>query len=245
MLEVIHQISLVGKKHENQDAFLVKDFDNGDKLLAVADGMGGGVLGAELSLLAVSMIDKFFLEPLAYPQEKLKRLLLSINSTMLEMLSVYSIESREVENIQKGGTTLCMAYYREGRVHYVNIGDSRVWVCRNGEILNLTLDQNEYERKHLENIYTDDEDKRFIFKILGKESSLEIDNILKSDKWSASGSFELNVDDLLFLSSDGFHDYIDKECFCHDIFYDFDKTLKEIEERSNDNITMIMAKEER
>jgi len=245
MLEIINQISLIGKKYENQDAFCVKDFDNGDKLLAVADGMGGGVMGAELANFAIELLQELFLRPLEYPQEKLKYAMRTINDKLRKFLSIYSIKDKNEINIQKGGTTLCIVYYCKGVVYYANIGDSRVWVCREGEIINLTLDQNEYERKRLDNIYSDEDDKRFIFKILGKESSLEIDNILKSDKWSAFGSFELQESDILILSSDGFHDYIDKECFCHDIFYDFDTTLKEIEERSNDNITMIMAREER
>ena len=245
MLKILYQESLIGKKAENQDAFLVKSFDNGDKLLAVADGMGGGVMGAELARLAISMIDDFFLKPLAYPQEKLKSLMLRINDAVLEMLAIYSLETRELKKIQKGGTTLCMAYCREGMVYYINIGDSRVWVCSNGVIKNLTLDQNEYERKQLENIYTDEEDKRFVFKILGKDSSLVLNDILKSERWSAFGSFELQVDDLLILSSDGFHDYIDKETFCDDFSYDFNSILKGVEEHSNDNITAIIAKEKR
>jgi len=244
MLEVLYQDSLIGKKNENQDAFLVKSFDNGDWILAVADGMGGGVMGRELALLAIAMIDDDFVEPLAYPQEKMKRLMLNINTEILEMLSIYTVEEREVEKIQKGGTTLCIAYYKEGRVYYLNIGDSRVWVCSGGMIESLTRDQNEYERKRLENIYTDEEDKRFVFKILGKDSSLVLDEMFKSEAWSASGSFELSIDDLLILSSDGFHDYIDEASFCDDFSHNFQTILEGVEERSDDNITAIIAKEE-
>ena len=252
MLKVLYQDSLIGKKQENQDAFLVKSFDNGDRLLAVADGMGGGVMGRELAYYAIEMLQELFFKPLEYPQEKLKHAMRSINDELRKLLSIYSVEDHNVEDIQKGGTTLCVAYYREGVVHYVNIGDSRVWVWREGEMINLTLDQNEYERKRLENIYTDEEDKRFIFRILGKDSSLVVDEMLKSEHWSASGSFELNADDILILSSDGFHDYIDEkdDGFSLALFwaessdYNFDSILDGIEERSNDNITAIIAKEE-
>ena len=226
----------MGKKEENQDAFLVKSFNNGDKLLAVADGMGGGIMGKELAHEAIKLVDEEFTNPAEYSlNSKLEELIYSINTKLKEML-----------NGQKGGTTLCVAYYTKGVVYYVNIGDSRVWVCRDLETLNLTRDQNEYENRRLKNEYTDDEDRRFIFKILGMVSTnFEIEEVFKSDYWSASGSFELQEDDLLILSSDGFHDYIDKDSFCDEFSYDFNSILKGVEERSNDNITVIIAKEER
>jgi len=234
MLNILYKNSIIGKKRENQDEFLVKNFDNSDKLFAVADGMGGGIMGKELAQEAIKMLDEAFVRPVEYSLlSRLEELIYSINTKLKEMLDG-----------QKGGTTLCVVYYSQGVVHYVNIGDSRVWVCRDSNSINLTRDQNEYERKQFENIYTDDEDKRFIFKILGMISTdFEIKEIFRSEYWSASGSFKLEVDDLLILSSDGFHDYIDKDFFCDDFFYNFDSVLNGVEERSNDNITAIIAKE--
>lgn len=236
MLKVLYKESFIGKKRENQDRFLVKYFDNGDKLLAVADGMGGGVMGAELAEEAIKMLNEDFTKPVEYSiSSKLENLIYSINTKLKEMLAG-----------EKGGTTLCVVYYSQTIIHYINIGDSRVWVCRDSKSINLTRDQNEYENKRLKNEYTDDEDKRFIFKILGMISTnFEIEEILKSEYWSAFGSFELQTNDLLILSSDGFHDYVDKESFCNDFFHDFERLLMGIKERSHDNITAIITEEKR
>ena len=234
MLKVLYKNSFIGKKEENQDAFLVKYFDNGDKLLAVADGMGGGVMGAELAEQAIKMLDEDFSKSVKYSlSSKLEDLFYSINTKLKEMLDG-----------KKGGTTLCMVYYTKSVIHYINIGDSRVWVCRDSKCINLTRDQNEYENKRLKNEYTDDEDKRFIFKILGMISTnFEIEEVLKSQYWSAFGSFKLQADDLLILSSDGFHDYIDESSFCDDFSHGFNSILMGVKERSTDNITAIITKE--
>jgi serine/threonine protein phosphatase PrpC len=62
MLNILYKDSLIGKKEENQDACLVKSFGNGNMLLAVADGMGGGEMGAELSWRAIELLDEFFVQ---------------------------------------------------------------------------------------------------------------------------------------------------------------------------------------
>jgi len=240
MLEILYQDSLKGRvKESNQDAYLVKPFDNGDMLLAVADGMGGGVMGAELAKRAMEFLETLFDEETDYPLQKLKQAIFVINDELNVMLDG-----------QKGGTTLCVIYYRQGKIFYINIGDSRVWLYRKEEIINLTLDQNMYEYKRLNNIYTDDEDKRLIHRILGISSNFEIEEILKNDEWSAFGYFELREGDILILSSDGFHDYMGSENFS---FVDgeakaisseqFENIFAYIEEYSNDNITAIIAKE--
>jgi len=250
MLNILYSNSLKGRvKESNQDAYLVKPFDNGDMLLAVADGMGGGVMGAELADRAMEILDRIFDDKSDYPLQKLKQAIFVVNDELSVMLDG-----------QKGGTTLSMVYYQQGEIFYLNIGDSRVWLSRNGEIINLTLDQNIYEYKRLNNIYTDSEDKRLIYRILGISSNFEIEEILDSDEWSAFGSFELEEGDILVLSTDGFHDYMGRglkstnnitkykhglKSMLQDNQYGLTTMLLEIEAISNDNITAIVAKETR
>ena len=110
MLKVLYKNSFIGRKEENQDAFLVKYFDNGDKLLAVADGMGGGVMGAELAEQAIKMLDEDFSKSVKYSlSSKFEDLFYSINTKLKEMLDG-----------KKGGTTLCMVYYTKSVIHYIH-----------------------------------------------------------------------------------------------------------------------------
>jgi serine/threonine protein phosphatase PrpC len=236
MLNILYKDSLIGKKEENQDACLVKSFGNGDMLLAVADGMGGGEMGAELSWRAIELLDEFFVQEVEYPLQKLKQALFMISDELFTML-----------NGRKGGTTLCVVYYSQKKLSFINIGDSRVWVCRNQKIINLTLDQNSYEYKKLNNIYTDEEDKRFIHRILGISSSFQIEEMLESEEWSAFGSFELQESDILILSTDGFHDYMGRGLQSMNSItkykHEIESMLRKIEAVSHDNITAIIAKE--
>jgi protein phosphatase len=232
MLEVLYHDSLKGLVKEfNQDAYLIKPFENGDFLLAVADGMGGGVMGDILAKRAIEILDNIFDREVDYPLQRLKQALFIINDELNVMLSG-----------QKGGTTLSVVYYSSSEIFYINIGDSRVWLFRDEEIVNLTVDQNIYEFKKLNNIYTDEEDRRFIYKILGISTNFDIEEILESKIWSAIGSFELKKDDILFLSTDGFHDYMEEKSLIKSLFWR-GSIFQEIEKISHDNITAIVAKE--
>jgi protein phosphatase len=228
MLDILYSLSLKGRvKDSNQDAYLIKSFDNGDMLLAVADGMGGGAMGGILAKRAMEMLKNIFKESVKYPLQRLKQAIFIINDELNMMLDG-----------QKGGTTLSIVYYKDEEIFYLNIGDSRVWIYRDNEVINLTLDQNIYEFKRLNNIYTDNEDKRLIYMILGISSNFELEEILESNRWSAIGSYRLEESDILFLSTDGFHDYMDIKYRLNSI----PLWIEDIEKKSNDNITALVAK---
>ncbi len=231
MLEVLHRESLCGKKDQNQDAYLIKSFANGDMLLVVADGMGGGVMGDLLAQRAVDMMDELFESETSYPLQKLKQSLYTINDELQVLL-----------DNQKGGTTLSAVYYTPSQIYYVNIGDSRIYLCHNDEIVNLTRDQNLYEYKKIHQQDSIDDEKRLVYRILGISSNFEIDEVIEDDIWSAYGSRLLQSGDLLILSTDGFHDYLDSESFCGRFDREFDAILQEIIEHSHDNITALIAR---
>lgn len=231
MLEILYKKSLCGKKAQNQDAYLIKTFANGDMLLVVADGMGGGVMGDILAQKSVDMLDEIFESETRYPLQKLKQSLYTINDTLHEM----------VED-QKGGTTLTIAYYAKSYIYYVNVGDSRLSLCHDDQLLTLTRDQNLYEYHKIEKQEPSEDEKRIVHRILGISSNFEIDALLQDDLWSAWGSHRLERGDIVLLSTDGFHDYFDTESFCSSIEKRFDTLLQEVVEHSHDNITALIAR---
>lgn len=245
MIEILYQESLCGKRTNNQDAFLVKKFDNNDMILAVADGMGGGVMGAELSQKAISMINTLFNETIKYPKKRLEQAVYDINNTLREMLLAYDMEKKQKPNTSKGGTTLCLVYYsaKKRTITYINIGDSRLSVCEEGKLKNLTIDQNRYEENKLNNDEAKEEDKRLVCAILGISTDSEISDILENKEWFAVGQKTLSCpEDMIILSTDGFHDYIDEEMYCDDFHTNFLGILDVIKRKSDDNITAIVAK---
>lgn len=233
MLEVLYKNSSQGKRERNEDAVLVKSFANGDKLLAVADGIGGGVMGDIVSQKAIELLDNAFAQALEYPLDRLKSIVLEINTHLHALLKS-----------KKGGTTLSVVYYKAAskRAFFVNIGDSRVWICRAQETIFATKDQNRYEQKLLEETQPKEDDKRLLYRALGVSTDIELEQTLNNKEWLAFGYKDLQSQDTLLLSSDGFHDFA--PCgVCAKIELSFSTLLKEVEQQSKDNITVIVAKE--
>jgi len=227
MLKLIFQDSITGKRESNQDSYLYKELDNETIIVAVADGMGGGIKGEEASKLAIDILDREITKPLEYPLIHLKNIIFTINNEVKLLLDG-----------EKGGTTLSVAYYNSGKIYYLSIGDSRVWICRDNKVLYLSKDQNLYEFNILKNKKASLDDKRLIFRVIGISSNKEIEAILEDKAWFASGVFEMQKDDILLLSSDGFHDYVVNPCLDLEISFDIARDI------SNDNITLIALKEE-
>jgi len=231
--------SLRGIRRENQDSFLIKPFENEDYLLAVADGMGGGISGKYISQLVVNRLKKVE-KPFSYPLYTLKRKIFEINEEVLNYLGG-----------RKGGSTLICVYYREKerKLYYVNVGDSRLIVIRNGKILFSTIDQNGYERRRLEGMVSPPaETKRLLTYGLGISNNSKIEELFEREEWNATGSVKLEETDFFIISSDGFHDYVDESSIemCLDES-DIEKTLNCLltiaEEISKDNITVIIGKQ--
>jgi len=245
MLNIVYQEKLQGKRKYNQDALLIKCFDNGDKLLAVADGMGGGVLGAELAQRAMDELDTIFYAPVRFPHGDLRDAVCKINTVLKEMLYVYDIKTRKESEIQKGGTTLCVTYYSEKKkkITYLNIGDSRISICGKKELKSLSVDQNKYEEAKLKGEIAEEKNRRFVKIVLGISTNREIDEVLDNEQWAATGQHVLtDTEDTIILSTDGFHDYIKEENFCIDLHRDFPTLLDKVKKESSDNITVIVAK---
>lgn len=245
MLKILYRETLCGSRTYNQDALLVKKFYNGDQLLAVADGMGGGVLGAELAEKAMGMLKTLFDSPVKYPSSDLKKAVYYINKALRNMLSIYDLKTKEKVEMQKGGTTLCVVYYNDAKkkITYLNIGDSRVSLCGKRKLKNLSIDQNRYEEKQINAENSKQDDKRIISTILGVSSNMEIEEVLENKQWAAVGQKTLCYpEDTIVLSTDGFHDYINQELFCGDFHSNFWGIFDKVKSESQDNISIIVAK---
>jgi protein phosphatase len=124
-----------GKRRENnEDAFRIEE-----SLCAaiLADGMGGencGEVGSEITVRAT-------VEYLANPEAGL-----SLEETAME--AIRSANRQVIEAARHRiecdgmGSTIVMVLWRLPDVVIANVGDSRAYLCRNGEIRQLSYDQN-------------------------------------------------------------------------------------------------------
>jgi len=128
----ISDIGLVRKT--NEDRYLIKELEDRSVLIAVADGLSGEVAGG-------------------YAAEMLKEKLSSLNhisrnseQSELDHLarvidrSIYT-EGRKNKSLEGMGSTLVGVLLRNRRAHWVHVGDSRLYLLRNGALIQVTEDQ--------------------------------------------------------------------------------------------------------
>lgn len=125
----------IGTRKNQQDCIKVREQNNA--LLAVlCDGMGGLSDGASASIAAVNKIMDDF-ERLS-PANGTAFL---IREAALADEIVYDL--RDAEGVRLNcGTTLAAVLLQEHRLHYVSVGDSRIYLMRGKEFVQVTEDHN-------------------------------------------------------------------------------------------------------
>ena len=116
-----------GGRAQQQDYILLEQ--QGEYLLAVVcDGMGGMEGGAQASRMAAEMMKQIFL------QEGMEdpRKFFSDCAARIDM-AVYALE--ENGKRMQAGTTMVAALLQGRRLHWLSVGDSRIYLYREGQIL--------------------------------------------------------------------------------------------------------------
>jgi serine/threonine protein phosphatase PrpC len=203
----------VGKKREiNEDNFLV---DKKLQLFVVADGMGGHASGEVASQLAVhefraaveankDMIERFAKgDTSVRPQEILAMLETAIHSAGS---AVYQRGQEEPEKRGMGTTTSALLIAGE-RGFIAHVGDSRIYMLRAGQVVQLTEDHsllNELIRrgKITKEGFEDSPYKAYknaVTRAVGVYETVQGDTI----------DFEILPGDQFLICSDGLHAYLD------------------------------------
>ncbi|MCB1624603.1 MAG: serine/threonine-protein phosphatase, partial [Pseudomonadales bacterium] len=134
------EISLLGGRNDNQDRVAVAVSDHA-ALLVVMDGMGGhadGALAAETALKVI--VDAFWqvpqplLDPLGF-------LHLTIGRAHEAVVKI----GVEVPMEHKPRATCAVCLIQQGAAYWGHVGDSRIYLLRNGEIARRTRDHSHVE----------------------------------------------------------------------------------------------------
>ena len=234
-------ISNIGKvRQTNEDSYGNISIENYD-FFVVADGMGGHSDGEIASSLAcTSFMD--FIE----------------NSKVADFDSVVDFQEKAIlyannevyklakeKNVKMGTTVVCLCIdYKEKLLHISHIGDSRIYLFRNGNLSQLTKDHsllnelidsgalNEEEANHFVN-------KAAVTKAVGVSADIKPDN----------KSLAYESDDIVLLVTDGLTnelgvDEIVEVITNYDDVFDISINLvdKAIDKGGRDNVTVTTVK---
>lgn len=149
-IDIAAQSDIGRRKKENEDSFGVFRADTPNlrlfrhgALLMVADGLGGHMGGEIASKLAVSIMKDVTKEPPPVTAEGDEDgAILGLISNYVERAnaSVFQTNQDMNPNAKPMGTTLITSLITPRKVHIANVGDSRVYHIRDGEIIGRTED---------------------------------------------------------------------------------------------------------
>jgi serine/threonine protein phosphatase PrpC len=203
----ITDIGLVRKNNEDNFGY---DLRHG--IFVVCDGMGGQQAGELASKIAVdTVLDYFRQDPTTAPVsggrfEGVSQRAVSL-ATAIQLANQTIHESGAADPSHAGMGSTIVAISVEGNLFSVaNVGDSRVYLIRNKDVVQLTNDHSlvmEQVRRGLITLEEAEQSKmqNVIVRALGTDDSVEPD----------LADHEFNSDDVLLLCSDGMSRYVKEE----------------------------------
>lgn len=187
----------------NEDRFAGEIFDPDCAYALVCDGMGGENAGSVASGIACEEIRRLMESSLrrGMDEKSLYHLLEIAVSTANAM--VYDKALQDPENMGGMGTTACLAVISGETAYIANVGDSRAYLLRGGELSRLTvdhtvvqlmLDNGEITPEQAE----DHQDRHYLTRAVGVEKGVD----------PAYSRTPLQSGDMLLLCSDGLYNMI-------------------------------------
>jgi protein phosphatase len=171
------------------------------RLFVVADGMGGHSGGEVASQIAVKVITQVYYEDESDPRTSLQNAFREANHRIYK-------ESQRDENLKGMGTTCTALVLKDGSAISAHVGDSRLYLVRNGHIYLMTEDHSAVmEMVKRGWISLSDArhhpDKNVILRAMGSHPEVEVST------WQEP--FPLKEGDRFLLCSDGLYDLVEDE----------------------------------
>lgn len=175
--------SLTGPRPRNEDYYGFTspegaELENKGLLAAVADGVGGHARGREASEFTVrGLLSDYYATPDTWAIPKAL-------DTVLQALNrwLYAQAQKQQQNVGMA-TTLTTIVMRGSRYTYAHVGDSRLYLLRDGELIRLTNDH-VWDHPELDNVLS---------RAIGLDATVAVDY----------GEGELRAGDVFVLCSDG------------------------------------------
>ncbi|WP_158509869.1 PP2C family protein-serine/threonine phosphatase [Pseudodesulfovibrio indicus] len=211
-----------GGREENQDHFFPA-VDEGDirPVFVVADGLGGHGLGRTAARLASELMGRRLSRLDSCTPDAFKEVVAETHRAIVN----YEKDERSDQDMK---TTCVFLALREGRAYWGSVGDSRLYMFRDGRVLRRTKDHSvvqllvdtgeiaEAEAKH-------HPDRNKVYQVLG--GSEEPRPFLQVE------GEEYREGDAFLLCSDGFWEFFDEDAFGEILLREKEMPARELLER--------------
>jgi len=195
----VAQLTDVGRKRPHNEDNMAYVIPKDEQVMArkgalfiVADGMGGHAAGEVASEIAVDTVT------MTYYQDDSEEIALSLMNAIKRANTI--IHQRAAENMLRSGMgTTCVSAVLRGHMAYVaNVGDSRAYVIRRGQVRQVSQDHSWVEEQVRAGLLTRDQarshaQRNVITRCLGTQVDVEVDVFTE----------ELEDGDCLILCTDG------------------------------------------
>jgi serine/threonine protein phosphatase PrpC len=240
----VAQLTDVGRKREHNEDNMAYVIPKDQQVMAikgalfiVADGMGGHAAGEVASEIAVDTISN------AYYQDDSDDVTTSLVQAIRRANA--AIHQRAAENMLRSGMgTTCVAAVLRGNMAYIaNVGDSRAYLSRAGQVKQISQDHSWVYEQVRAGLLTEDQarthaQRNVITRSLGTQAEVEIDVFHE----------QLQEGDTLLLCSDGLSGLVSDEELQHTVEqFVPQESVYHLVERANenggpDNITAIVVR---
>jgi len=192
--------SVIGTREEQQDSAFYK-VDGQGVIAIVCDGMGGLSGGAIASTATVEMLKKLY-ENKDIDESLPEFLLKSVDILDEHIFHLKNGDGKKLD----AGTTLVAAVIEKGNLHWLSVGDSRLYILRGSEFVQVTRDHNYFAK--LEQMIKEKEISPMQYRteaIKGEAltSFIGVGGIELMD--INNSPFQLLHGDIILLSSDGLY----------------------------------------
>jgi protein phosphatase len=207
----IASLSTVGlsiNRLQNEDNYGIKQQKNSNQetmiLGAIADGMGGMSQGELASKLAIKTILETPIPPTNQTKEQYQEWLTSLFIQANETVS---------NQVKEGGTTLSVIFAISQQLIISHVGDSRIYLLRQGEIKQLSQDHSLVAILLASGQITADEisthpDRNVLTKSIGGKRRLSDDYVQDLRQTTSELTMKLINQDIILLCSDGVWDLV-------------------------------------
>jgi protein phosphatase len=181
--------------HPNEDRFVVHRLIDGSLLVGVADGLGGNVAGARAAQVVAERLSGTDAMAETLETVEMTRIVHSLDKEIAHMAATDP-------SLANTGSTLVAVLVRQRTAHWVNVGDSRLYLFRDRILTQVTQDHT-LARWLLSEGEITARQARTHYSREVLEQWLGCGEIMPE-----TGCLALQNDDLLLLCSDGLHRYL-------------------------------------